>query len=125
MYLPPRRRCVGSRVTFANTANRLRIKTAVNENAELTDFATQYAAAWSSQDSVTFASFYAENGSLRINDGEASVRREAVEQTARSFMTSFADMVVRLVEVNRKTDSSNFIGAGQERIPARMERGTQ
>lgn len=72
------------------------------KTSELTDFATQYAAAWSSQDSVAFASFYAENGSLRINDGEASVRREAVEQTARSFMTSFADMVVRLVEVKQK-----------------------
>ena len=72
------------------------------ETSELTDFATQYAAAWSGQDPVAFASFYAENGSLRINDGEASVGREAVEQTARSFMTSFPDMVVRLVEVKQE-----------------------
>ena len=70
---------------------------------ELTEFATRYASAWSSQDAVAFASFYAENGSLRINDGEPSVGRDAVTETAHGFMTAFPDMVVRLVEL-RKTD---------------------
>lgn len=32
------------------------------KQADLTDFATRYAAAWSSQDPAKFASFYAENG---------------------------------------------------------------
>ena len=74
--------------------------------SELTNFATDYAAAWSGQDPAAFASFYAENGSLRINDGERSVGREAVEQTARGFMTAFPDMVVRLVEVRQEGDQS-------------------
>lgn len=39
-----------------------------SDMTKLTDFATRYAAAWSSQDPVAFASFYAENGSFRIND---------------------------------------------------------
>ena len=76
--------------------------------AELTDFATRYAAAWSSQDPAAFGSFYAANGSFRINDGEPSVGREAVEQTARSFMTNFPDMVVRLVEVRREDGYVEF-----------------
>lgn len=71
--------------------------------AELTEFATRYAAAWSSQDPVAFASFYAEDGTFRINDGEPSIGRDAIRETARGFMTAFPDMVVRLVEV-RKTN---------------------
>ena len=70
----------------------------------LTEFATRYAAAWSSQDPVAFASFYSEVGSFRINDGEPSIGRDAIEETARSFMTAFPDMVVRLVEL-RETNS--------------------
>jgi len=76
--------------------------------SELTNFATNYAAAWSGQDPAAFASFYAENGSLRINDGERSVGREAVEQTARGFMTAFPDMVVRLVEVRQEGGQITF-----------------
>lgn len=75
---------------------------------ELTEFATRYAAAWSSQDPVAFASFYAENGSFRINDGEPSIGRDAITETARSFMTSFPDMVVRLVELRRTSDHIEF-----------------
>jgi steroid delta-isomerase-like uncharacterized protein len=76
--------------------------------SELTDFATQYAEAWSSQDPAVFGSFYAENGSFRINDGEPSVGREAVEHIARSFMASFPDMVVSLVEVRQEDGYVEF-----------------
>lgn len=75
---------------------------------ESTEFAHRYATAWSSQDPVAFASFYAENGSLKINDGEPSVGRDAVEQTAREFMAAFPDMVVRLVEVRQEGDHVVF-----------------
>ncbi len=68
---------------------------------ELTEMANRYAAAWSGQDPVEFASFYSENGVLRINDGKPAVGREAVTETARSFMTAFPDMVVRLVELRQ------------------------
>lgn len=68
----------------------------------VTEFAIRYAQAWSSQDPALLASFYAENGSLTINDGEPLVGRAAIKQTAREFMTAFPDMVVRLVGVERK-----------------------
>lgn len=76
--------------------------------ADLTDFATRYAEAWSNQDPVAFASFYAEDGALRVNDGEPSVGRDAVTETARSFMTAFPDMVVRFVEVRKKDKYVEF-----------------
>ena len=68
---------------------------------DLTEFATRYAAAWSNGDPVAFASLYAENGLFRINDGEASIGREAIADTARSFMAAFPDMLIRLVEVRQ------------------------
>ena len=36
---------------------------------QLADFATRYAAAWSSQNPRQVASFYNENGSLSVNNG--------------------------------------------------------
>jgi steroid delta-isomerase-like uncharacterized protein len=65
------------------------------DKAPLEDFAIRYAAAWSSQDPAALASFYAEDGSLTVNDGTPAVGREAVEATARAFMSAFPDMVVR------------------------------
>lgn len=75
---------------------------------ELTEFATRYAAAWSGQDPVAYAAFYAEDATFRINDGETSIGRAAIEQTARDFMTAFPDMVVSLVEVRRADDVVEF-----------------
>jgi predicted SnoaL-like aldol condensation-catalyzing enzyme len=57
---------------------------------------------------VAFASFYAEDASFKINDGEPSVGRAAIEQTTREFMTAFPDMLVRLVEVRREGDYVEF-----------------
>jgi len=78
------------------------------DSIDLTDFATRYAAAWSSQDPEELASFYAENGSLRVNDDEPSIGRKAVTETARGFMTAFPDMVVRLVELRESDDYVEF-----------------
>jgi uncharacterized protein (TIGR02246 family) len=69
--------------------------------AELTDFATRYAAAWSSGNPSSLASFYAENGSLTVNGGPPSVGRAAITATARGFMTAFPDMVVKMDEVSQ------------------------
>jgi hypothetical protein len=74
---------------------------------KLTDFATRYAAAWSSQHPVRLASFYTENGSLTVNGGTPSVGRPAISATARGFMTAFPDMVVKMDQVSQ--DGSHVI----------------
>lgn len=81
---------------------------AQSDMTELTEFATRYAAAWSGQDPVAFASFYAESATFRINDGEPSIGRDAIAETARSFMASFPDMVVRLIEVRQTNGHVEF-----------------
>ena len=75
---------------------------------ELTDFGTRYAAAWSSQNPVRLASFYAENGSLTVNGGTPSVGRTAITETARGFMTAFPDMVVKMDQVSQDGSRAIF-----------------
>jgi hypothetical protein len=62
--------------------------------ARMLDFATRYTAAWCSRDPSSVASFFAEDGSLKINGGAASVGRAAITDAAAGFMTAFPDMVV-------------------------------
>lgn len=64
--------------------------------SKLTDFAQRYADAWCSQDPASVASFFAESGSLRVNDDPPAVGRPAIEEVARGFMEAFPDMVVAL-----------------------------
>lgn len=74
---------------------------------DLTDFATRYAAAWSSQNPVEFAAFYDENGSLIVN-GDSSIGRAAITETARSYMAAFPDMVVKLDSLRQENDQTLF-----------------
>ena len=78
----------------------------MNQTA-LTDFATRYAAAWSSQNPVSLASFYNENGSLTVNGAAPSVGRTAISETACGFMTAFPDMVVKMDRISQ--DGSHAI----------------
>jgi len=62
----------------------------------LREFAKKYTAAWCSQNAASVASFFAENGSLTINQGEPSVGRAAITAAAQGFMTAFPDLVVQM-----------------------------
>ena len=64
--------------------------------ARLKEFAARYTAAWCSQDAASVAAFFAEGGSLKINDGAPSVGRPAIARAAQAFMTAFPDMVVAM-----------------------------
>lgn len=66
---------------------------------ELATFATEYTAAWCSQNPESVAAFFAEDGSLTINDGEPSVGREAIAAAAQGFMSAFPDLVVAMDEI--------------------------
>lgn len=66
------------------------------DNRELKEFATKYTEAWCSQNAASVAAFYAENGSLKINNGAPSIGRNAIIAAAQEFMTAFPDMVVTL-----------------------------
>ena len=59
-------------------------------------FATRYTAAWCSQNAASVAQFFAENGSLKINDGPPAVGRAAITQAAQGFMTAFPDLAITM-----------------------------
>jgi len=72
--------------------------------ASLNELGARYTAAWCSQDASRVATFFAEDGSLRINDGAPSVGRSAITAAARAFMTAFPDMVVAMDGVSVEGD---------------------
>ena len=64
--------------------------------SHLHDFASRYAKAWCSQNPESVAAFFAERGSISINNGPPAVGRAAIAKEAQAFMTTFPDMVVTL-----------------------------
>jgi steroid delta-isomerase-like uncharacterized protein len=75
---------------------------------ELTRFAQRYAEAWCSQNPESVAAFFAENGSLSVNDGPPAVGRAAIAEIARGFMTTFPDMVVTIDKVVHDEEGTKF-----------------
>lgn len=76
---------------------------------ELQDFATRYTAAWCSQDPASVAAFYAEYGSLTINEGTPAIGREAITDIAQSFMAAFPDLEVRMDRIDVTADHVKYL----------------
>jgi hypothetical protein len=66
------------------------------DSTKLNAFASRYTAAWCSQNAASVASFFADQGSLKVNDGSPSVGRAAITSVAQGFMSAFPDLVVRM-----------------------------
>ena len=78
------------------------------DDTQLNDFGTRYAAAWSSQDPDRLVAFYAEDGTLKVNDGAPSVGRAAVRAAVQSFMSGFPDMKVVMDSMVRSGSAVRF-----------------
>jgi uncharacterized protein (TIGR02246 family) len=75
---------------------------------ELEKFATRYAEAWCSQDPESVAAFFAERGSISINNGPPAVGRAAIAKEAQAFMTTFPDMIVTFDKLEPRGDATAF-----------------
>lgn len=64
------------------------------DQATAKQLAIDYTVAWNSGVPERVASFYGEEGSLKVNDGEPAIGREAITEVANSFMTAFPDLVL-------------------------------
>jgi uncharacterized protein (TIGR02246 family) len=78
------------------------------DSATLRDFATRYTAAWCSRNAARVASFFAENGSLQINQGPPSKGRVEIASAAQEFMTAFPDLVVTMDGVELRGDRAIY-----------------
>ena len=76
--------------------------------SHLHDFASRYAKAWCSQDPEKVAAFFAENGSISINNGPPAVGRAAIAKEAQAFMTTFPDMIVTMDKVVHDEEGTKF-----------------
>ena len=76
--------------------------------AELEKFAQRYAETWCSQDPKKVAAFFAERGSISINNGAPAVGRAAIAKEAQAFMTTFPDMVVTMDKVMHDEEGTKF-----------------
>ena len=76
--------------------------------SELYDFASRYAKAWCSQNPEKVAAFFAERGSISINDGPPAVGRAAIAKEAQAFMTTFPDMIVTMDKVAHEEQGTEF-----------------
>ncbi len=70
----------------------------------LRSFAEAYTSAWCSQDAASVASFYGENGSLKVNEDASAVGREAITAVAQGFMTAFPDIQVFMDDLVTQDD---------------------
>ena len=75
---------------------------------ELTRFAQRYAKAWCRQNPESVAAFFAERGSISINDGPPEVGRAAIAKAAQAFMTTFPEMVVTMDKVVHDEEGTKF-----------------
>ena len=80
----------------------------MNDLAKLEKFAQRYAKAWCSQDPKKVAAFFAENGSISINNGPPAVGRMAIAKEAQAFMTTFPDMIVTFDKLESRGDRTAF-----------------
>lgn len=74
----------------------------------LSEFAKRYANAWCSRNPESVAAFFAENGSLSVNDGPPAIGRVAIAEIARGFMHDFPDMIVTFDKLEPRGDRTAF-----------------
>jgi hypothetical protein len=80
----------------------------MNDRAELDKFAQRYAKAWCSQNPESVAAFFAERGSISINNGPLAVGRAEIAKEAQAFMTTFPDMIVTFDKLESRPDGTAF-----------------
>ena len=76
--------------------------------SELDDFAIRYAKSWCSQNPEKVAAFFAERGSISINNGPRAVGQAAIAKEAQAFMTTFPDMIVTFDKLEPRGDATAF-----------------
>ncbi len=74
----------------------------------LKEFAKRYAKAWCSQNPDSVAAFFAERGSISINNGPPAVGRAAIAKEAEAFLTTFPDMIVTFDKLEPRGDRTAF-----------------
>lgn len=79
-----------------------------SENEKMVEFGEKYTAAWNSKNPDQMASFYAEDGSLTVNDGTPAKGRAQLAGTAHSYMEAFPDMTLTMDSLVADADTYRY-----------------
>ena len=79
-----------------------------SEHEKMVDFGEKYTAAWNSKKPEKMASFYAEDGSLTVNNGTPAVGRDQLAETAKSYMEAFPDMKLTMDSLVADSDTYRY-----------------
>ncbi|HQY53324.1 MAG TPA: nuclear transport factor 2 family protein [Ignavibacteria bacterium] len=71
-------------------------------------FAKSYSQAWSGVRPEFVASFFEEEGSLQVNEGDPAKGRNEIADIANGFMTDLPDMIVRFDSLKNSPDGIEF-----------------
>lgn len=78
------------------------------EHEKMVEFGEKYTAAWNSKKPANMASFYAEDGSLTVNNGTPAVGRDQLARTAKSYMEAFPDMELTMDSLEADSDTYRY-----------------
>lgn len=77
--------------------------------SELLEFAKGYTEAWCSHEPTQPAGFFAGDGSISVNGGDAYVGRASIAELVQSFYDGFPDCVVIMDEVRGAGDKAVYL----------------
>ncbi len=89
---------------------------------ELHEFATRCTEAWCSHDAD--APFFAEDGSLAVNDGEPAVGCQSIARVVQGFYDAFPDTVVTMDKVRGAGNKAASSGPTRGPTPVRTAPAT-
>ncbi len=72
-----------------------------SEHDKMVEFGQRYTEAWNSKIPEKMASFYAEDGTLTVNNGTPAIGRKQLAETAQSYMEAFPDLELTMDSLTR------------------------
>jgi predicted ester cyclase len=79
-----------------------------SEYDKMLEFGQKYTHAWNSKVPEKMASFYAEDGSLTVNNGTPAVGRKQLAETAKSYMEAFPDLELTMDSLTKENETYRY-----------------
>ncbi|MBT8301555.1 MAG: ester cyclase [Maribacter sp.] len=83
-------------------------KSDTTEYEKMVEFGQKYTDAWNSKVPEKMASFYAEDGTLTVNNGNPSIGRKQLAATAQSYMEAFPDLELTMDSLTKKNGKYRY-----------------
>ncbi len=75
---------------------------------KMVEFGQKYTEAWNSNMPEKMASFYAEDGTLTVNDGTPAQGRQQLAETAKSYMDAFPDLELTMDSLTKENGTYRY-----------------